>query len=97
MFVRGTPADLVAAARARTDRPLWLVGGARLAQAMLGAGLVDELELALVPVLLGDGIRLFGGPAPPGTTTLAEARTYRSGLVFLRYRIGGGADQSTGA
>jgi len=96
-FVAGGPADLVRAARKRTDRPLWLVGGARLAQSMFGAGLVDELELALVPVLLGDGIRLFGAQAPPGGLTLAEARTFRSGLVMLRYRVGTGSPQPTGA
>ncbi len=95
-FVAGGPADLVRAARERTGRPLWLVGGARLAQSMLAAGLVDELELALVPVLLGGGIRLFDGPLPPGTLTPAGVRTYRSGLVLLRYRIERGP-QPTGA
>jgi dihydrofolate reductase len=95
-FVAGSPSDLVTAARRATDRPLWLVGGARLAQSMLAAGLVDELEIALVPVLLGDGISLFGSPAPPGDLALAEARTYRSGLVMLRYRVGRAGAQPTG-
>ena len=96
-FVAGGPADLVRAARERTDRPLWLVGGARLAQSMLGAGLVDEIELALVPVLLGEGIRLFGTGDPPGELLLAESRTFRSGLVMLRYRVEKGGTQPIGA
>jgi dihydrofolate reductase len=37
------------------------MGGAGLAQQFLGAGLLDELRLHLVPVLLGDGARLFEG------------------------------------
>ncbi len=37
-----------------------MVHGSSIAQRMLGAGLLDELEIHLVPVLLGDGTRLFG-------------------------------------
>jgi dihydrofolate reductase len=38
---------------------IWLVGGAMLCQSFLRLGLVDEIRLAIMPVLLGDGLRLF--------------------------------------
>ena len=38
-----------------------IVGGAAVVQAGVRAGLVDELRLHVVPVLLGDGVRLFDG------------------------------------
>src|ERR1700675_3038014 len=38
---------------------IWLVGGAMLCQDFLRLDLVDEIRLAIVPVLLGDGLRLF--------------------------------------
>src|SRR6516225_5153152 len=38
---------------------IWLVGGAMLCQSFLRLGLVDEIRLAVMPILLGDGLRLF--------------------------------------
>lgn len=43
------------------DEDVVIVGGADVVQQCLGAGLVDEIRLHVVPVLLGDGTRLFGG------------------------------------
>src|SRR5215470_1821073 len=42
-------------------RNIWLVGGAMLCQRFLELRLVDEIRLTIAPVLLGDGVRLFGG------------------------------------
>jgi dihydrofolate reductase len=42
-------------------RNIWHVGGAMLSQRFLELGLVDEIRLTIAPVLLGDGLRLFGG------------------------------------
>ncbi len=41
-------------------RNIWLVGGAMLCQRFLSLGLVDEIKLTIAPVLLGEGLRLFG-------------------------------------
>ena len=38
---------------------IWLVGGAMLCQSFLRLGLVDEIRLSIIPILLGDGLRLF--------------------------------------
>lgn len=48
------------------ERDVTVVGGAHLAQQLIRAGLVDELHLSIMPVLLGEGLRLFDqlGPAP---------------------------------
>ena len=55
----GMEAALAQARRAAGDRDITLAGGANVAQQYLSAGLVDEMELHLVPVLLGRGERLF--------------------------------------
>ncbi|AQS69052.1 dihydrofolate reductase family protein [Streptomyces pactum] len=44
------------------DRNVDIAGGASTVRQYLGAGLIDELQLHVVPVLLGDGLRLFEGP-----------------------------------
>jgi dihydrofolate reductase len=58
---RGTEAALDQARKAAGGRDVSLAGGAKAAQQYLVAGLVDEMEINLVPVLLGTGERLFDG------------------------------------
>jgi dihydrofolate reductase len=57
----GIQSALEQARRAAGGRDVSLAGGAAAARAYLAAGLVDEMELNLVPVLLGAGARLFDG------------------------------------
>ena len=57
----GTAAALGEARRAAGGKDVALAGGADVARQYLTAGLVDEMELSLVPVLLGSGERLFDG------------------------------------
>jgi dihydrofolate reductase len=57
----GIQAALEQARRAAGGKDVAIAGGAKAAQQYLGAGLVDEMEINLVPVLLGNGERLFDG------------------------------------
>lgn len=57
----GVEAALEQARRAAGDKDVALGGGAQTARRCLAAGLVDDMELSLVPVLLGSGERLFEG------------------------------------
>jgi hypothetical protein len=56
-------ADAITRAKAAGEKDV-LVHGAKVAQLALAAGLLDELEVHQVPVLLGDGRRLFDGLGP---------------------------------
>jgi len=57
----GFEAALAQARRAAAGKDVSLAGGANAAQQYLAAGLVDEMEISLVPTLLGNGARLFDG------------------------------------
>ena len=57
----GIEAALEQARRAAGGKDVSLAGGANAAQQYLAAGLVDEMEINLVPTLLGSGERLFDG------------------------------------
>jgi len=57
----GLEAALKVAHEAANGRDVTVMGGARLAQSFLAAGLVDEISLHIVPVLFGQGTRLFDG------------------------------------
>ena len=60
------------------------VGGPELAAQAIEAGLVDEFELLLVPVVVGDGKRAL--PNVRMDLELLDERRFRNGTVFLRYR-----------
>jgi dihydrofolate reductase len=63
-------------------------GGADVINQYLAAGLVDELELHVVPILLGGGARLFEGVGPG--TGLEQVRVLEApGVTHLTYRVGG--------
>jgi dihydrofolate reductase len=62
------------------------VGGATLAAQALGAGLVDELQLFLAPVVVGGGKRALPGGVRLDLELLDERR-FTSGFVHLRYRV----------
>ncbi len=66
------------------DIMVW--GSLSLVRSLIGAGLVDELQLRVCPVALGSGTRLFAGGGEPLGLELAEAKPYQSGIVTLRYR-----------
>jgi dihydrofolate reductase len=61
------------------------IGGAELAGQAIAAGLVDELQLLLVPVLVGGGKRALPDDARVQLELLDERR-FQNGTVFLRYR-----------
>lgn len=85
--------ECAAQARAAAGDGDVLVHGAGAAQALLRAGQLDELELHVVPVLLGQGRRLFGGgPAAPVELDPVRLLTPRDGelghsVTHLRYRV----------
>jgi dihydrofolate reductase len=65
---------------------IWLVGGALLCQSFLRLDLVDEIRLAIMPVLLGDGLRLFDKSDMETKWQLKNVIAYKTGLVELLYR-----------
>jgi dihydrofolate reductase len=90
-IVNDEPREIVAALKAEPGRDIWLYGGGVLFRSLLDAGLVDTVEVAVVPVLLGSGVPLL----PPGAAAklvLADQKTLpASGIVALSYAVPGGA------
>ena len=68
---------------------LYISGSARLVQAMLADGLVDELHLFVYPVTRATGPRLFPEEAAPAKLSLAGSQTYDNGVVYLAYGTAG--------
>jgi dihydrofolate reductase len=84
----GIEAALGQARAAAGDEDVLVAGGAQAAQQYLEAGLLDELQLHVVPVLLGGGARLFEGHVGDVPRTLERTAVIESptGVTHLRYR-----------
>ncbi|MEO3886649.1 dihydrofolate reductase family protein [Nonomuraea sp. B5E05] len=63
------------------------VGGATLAHSLVRLGLVDEFQLLMHPVVLGQGRRFFPELAASVRTRLVESRVFDSGVVYLRHQV----------
>jgi dihydrofolate reductase len=69
-------------------KPLWLWGGGDLFRTLAGAGLVDGVDVAIIPVLLGGGLPLLATPGPRLTLTLRHHRLYATtGTLFVEYDV----------
>lgn len=65
---------------------VWLVGGPATVRGFLDAGALDEIEVFIVPVLLGRGLSMLGAASGHGLIVL-EQETYRNGMVRLLYGV----------
>jgi dihydrofolate reductase len=85
----GIEAALDQARAAAGARDVAIGGGADVAQQYLQAGLLEELQLHVVPVLLGDGVRLFAADRAGTPLQLERTRVVESptGVTHLRYRV----------
>lgn len=82
--------DVEAAVRALKKEPgkdIWLFGGGVLFRSMLEAGLVDRVEIGLLPVLLGQGIPLLPGLDGIARLSLHSTERFESGIVLMKYDV----------
>ena len=87
-FVTGGIESLMRQARAAAgDRDVTVVGGPDIGRQLLRAGLVDELDIDIMPILLGGGLRLFDGIGSK-PTPLERVRVFESGQrTTIRFRV----------
>jgi dihydrofolate reductase len=67
---------------------IWLFGGGELFRTLLDAGVVDTVELAIMPVLIGGGLPMLPPPASLAKLSLTSHRLYpKSGIMLLEYTV----------
>lgn len=79
--------ETLAALRAKSGKDIWLFGGGLLFRSFVDAGLVDTVEVAVIPVLLGGGIPLLPPPAKQAKLKLTGHKVYKTGIVSLEYAV----------
>jgi dihydrofolate reductase len=86
--VIGTDAGAaVAALRSESGRDIWLFGGGGLFASLLAEDVVDQVEVAIMPVLLARGIPLVAPGAPRARLALTRSDASPAGIVSLHYDI----------
>jgi dihydrofolate reductase len=91
--------DLAAAIRELKAKPggeLQVHGSGSLIRWLLGNGLVDEITLPIIPVILGQGTRLFPGTGPDMALELVESRADSKGVMIQVYRPAGRPQYAAG-
>ena len=70
-------------------RTIWIVGGGVVSAECLRLGLANEVRYSILPILIGDGIPFFERLDRDLALHLAEVKSYKSGMVELRYEVRG--------
>lgn len=84
----GSPQELMDNLRGRgANGRIWVFGGGELARQFMEAGLLNTVEIGIIPVILGSGIPAFGGTQPDRWLDLDFAKALANGAVHARYRI----------
>ncbi|WP_067972428.1 dihydrofolate reductase family protein [Nocardiopsis trehalosi] len=89
--LRGNPVAAVAELKARPGRELQIHGSARLGGALLAAGLVDTLRLAVAPTVAGSGRRLLDHPGVPVGLRVTAHEVTGKGVLLIEYATTGDA------
>jgi dihydrofolate reductase len=87
-FARDAVAHVRALKASGKGKPIWLWGGGELFRQLAAAGLVDGVDVAVIPVLLGGGVQLLPSPGPKLSLKLRSQRLYKkTGTLFLEYDV----------
>jgi dihydrofolate reductase len=81
---------VVARLKEEEGKDIWLMGGGILFRSLLDAGLVDTVEVGIVPILLGSGIPLLPPGELRGQLEHVKSETFPSGIILVKYRVVGG-------
>jgi dihydrofolate reductase len=86
-FYSGDLDSFVHNIKRESHKNVWLVGGASLAQSFLERGFIDEMIISIIPVILGDGIPLFGRTQKDFRLELLKSGSYNNSIVQLHYKL----------
>ena len=87
-IVPDDPVKVVKALKKKPGKDVWLFGGGSLFRSLVELGLVDTVEVGVIPVLLGEGVPLLPAAAKRVTLRLTGHRLYaRTGIMSLEYAV----------
>ncbi|GAA0193942.1 dihydrofolate reductase family protein [Fulvivirga kasyanovii] len=85
-FYTGNLTELVQQLKSQKGKNIYCDGGAEIVNELLKNDLIDEMIISVVPVLVGNGTRLFKDGRPEQQLELVNTKTFDTGLVQLHYK-----------
>lgn len=84
-FITENITERIAALRNEPGKDIWLFGGGELISMLLAADLVDEMQIAYIPVILGEGVPLFPQQHKESKWKLIESKMYENSVLSVTY------------
>ena len=85
-FYSSNLSQLVIDLKKQSGKNIYCDGGAEIANELIKNDLIDEYIISVIPILLGDGIKLFKNGRPKQTLELVLTKQFDKGLTQLHYR-----------
>ena len=86
IYYNGNLAELINNLKMKDGKDIFIDGGAEIVRQLIDLKLIDEMYISIIPILLGNGIRLFD-QEKESKLKLIESEHFVSGLVKLHYQI----------
>ena len=84
-FIKGNPADEVSKLKEQPGKDMIVYGSGKVVESLANSDLIDEFQLWVHPVLLGEGKPLFKNLQKRLTMKLSKTKTFGSGVIILYY------------
>ncbi|MEI6821896.1 MAG: dihydrofolate reductase family protein [Bacteroidota bacterium] len=85
-FYTGNLKELILELKQNEGKNIFIDGGAEIVNLLMQDNLIDEYIISIIPILLGDGLRLFKGSIMEQNLELIRSKQYKTGLIQLHYK-----------
>ena len=87
IYITNNIEDNISELKKREGKDIWLVGGGEIVSLFLNQNWIDEMIITYIPILLGEGIRLFPNKAKESKWSLIQSQAFINGVVQTRYQV----------
>lgn len=87
IFINSDIEHKVLELKKQAGKDIWLYGGAKIATTFFNLNLIDEIRLAIHPVILGSGLFLFENIDQKKKLVLLESKAHKSGVTLVKYQV----------
>lgn len=84
-FYNGAIEKLITTLKSEDGKNIYCDGGGQIVKLLMEKNLIDEYRISVIPIILGEGKRLFKGGIPLINLKALPSKQYESGLIQLRY------------